>query len=107
MRFQCLDNSYQLIRDLRRPLEVIRRCDAKLHTQLRTAAASIALNIAEGRGRDGKDRRHHWRIARGSAEEVRAILEVAEAFGDLRADLALESRPTLESIIRMLWKMTH
>ena len=107
MRFEVLHISYQLIRDLRRPLEVIRRCDAKLHTQLRTAAASIALNIAEGRGRDGKDRRHHWRIARGSAEEVRAILEVAEAFGDLRADLAIDARVTLDHILRMLWRMTH
>ena len=70
MRFQCLAASCRLIRELRQPLVVIRRADAKLHTQLTTAAASIALNIAEGRGRDGRDRLHHWRIARGSAEEV-------------------------------------
>ena len=81
MRFDCLDASYQLIRDLRGPLARIRRTDGRLHTQLRTASASIALNIAEGRGRDGKDRKHHWRIAHGSAEEVCAILRVAEGFG--------------------------
>jgi four helix bundle protein len=107
MRFDCLDASYQLIRDLRGPLTRIRRADGRLHTQLRTASASIALNIAEGRGRDGKDRRHHWRIARGSAEEVGAILRVAEAFGDLSTGECRTAHETLTRILKMLWKMTH
>ena len=107
MRFEVLHNSYQLIRDLRRPLEVIRRSDARLHNQLRTAAASIALNIAEGRGRDGKDRRHHWRIAHGSAEEVCAILHVAESFGDVSARESDAAQQTLTRILQMLWRMTH
>jgi four helix bundle protein len=107
MRFDCLVASYQLIRQLRQPLVEIRRADSRLHTQLRTAAASIALNVAEGRGRDGKDRRHHWRIARGSAEEVGAILEVAQAFGDLPTAAAAEARSTLVRIQQMLWRMTR
>jgi len=62
MNFDCLDASYQLITDLREPLSQLRQSDRKLHTQLTTASASIALNIAEGRGREGQDRRHHWRM---------------------------------------------
>lgn len=107
MRFDCLEASYQLIRDLRQALAEIRRADPKLHTQLRTAAASIALNVAEGRGRDGKDRRHHWRIARGSAEEVGAILEVAQAFGDLGPADTEVPRATLTRVQQMLWRMTR
>ena len=38
MRFDCLDASYQLIRNLRDPLVKIRRADPKLYTQLRTAS---------------------------------------------------------------------
>ena len=107
MRFDCLEASYRLISELRPPLAAIARCDAKLAKQLRTAAASIALNIAEGRGRDGADRRHHWRIARGSAEEVCAILRVAEEFGDLRTRDAVPARATLTRVQQMLWRMTR
>ncbi|MCB9899632.1 MAG: four helix bundle protein [Planctomycetes bacterium] len=107
MRFDCLDASYQLISELRRPLAAIRRADGRLAVQLRTAAASIALNVAEGRAREGRDRRHHWRIARGSAEEVSAILKVAESFGDVSLDECHAAHETLTRVHQMLWRMTH
>jgi len=106
-RFDCLDASYQLLDDLCVPLAKIRAKDSRLHVQLRTAAASIALNVAEGRGRAGKDQRHHWRIALGSAEEVGAILNVAERLRDLDAADAVAAHATLERVRKMLWRMTH
>jgi len=107
MNFDCLDASYQLITDLKTPLAQLRQSDRKLHTQLTTASASIALNIAEGRGREGQDRRHHWRIAFGSAEEVRAILTVAERFGYFGTAQSQTAHETLKRILAMLWRMTH
>lgn len=107
MRFDCLEASYELLTDLRDVLAGIRPVDLRLHVRLRTAAASIALNIAEGRGRQGKDRRHHWRIAHGSAEEVVAILRVAECLGDLSGEACEVPRQTLERLLPMLWRMTH
>ncbi len=106
-RFDCLDASYQRLDDLHVPLTRIRARDSRLHTQLRTAAASISLNIAEGRGRAGKDKRHHWRIALGSAEEVEAILNVAKRLRDLDADDAVAAHATLVRLRKMLWRMTH
>ena len=38
--------------------------------QLIRAAASVPANLAEGAGRTGRDRRHHWRIAYASALEA-------------------------------------
>ena len=105
--FDCLEASYQLLTDLRQALACIRRADSRLHVQLRTAAASIALNIAEGRGREGKDRLHHWRVAHGSAEEVMAILRVAECLGDVGSEACEPARRTLDRLLAMLWRMTH
>ena len=107
MRFECLETSYQLIRELRGALRLIQRRDRKLHDQLTRALASISLNIAEGRGREGQDRRHHWRIARGSAEESLAALNVAEAFGHLTADDWAVARATMQRVHQMLWRMTR
>lgn len=65
--------------------EVINRLPrghASLADQLRRAAASITLNFAEGCGKSStKERRRYFLAARGSANEVVAIFDVALAFG--------------------------
>lgn len=53
-----------------------------LRDQLIRAADSVVLNIAEGAGREpGDTRRHHFRIAAGSAAEVSAVLDLVELPG--------------------------
>ena len=64
------------------------------------------MNIAEGARRVGKDRTHLWRVAAGSANEVRVALRTAVAWGDLDAALTLRSMQLLDRVIAMLWKMT-
>ena len=107
MNFDCLDASYQLITDLVTPIEKLSKRNPKLNVQLTTASTSVALNVSEGRGRAGKDRRHHWRIASGSAQEVVAILEVSERLGYFTADDTSAARHTLTRLQQMLWRMTH
>ena len=107
MRFDCLEASYQLIRELREAVGLVQRRDRKLHDQLTRALTSVSLNLAEGRGRHGQDRRQHWRIARGSAEEVSAALNVAEAFGYVAADDWGCARETLFRVHQMLWRLTR
>ena len=81
MRFVSYDLALDIIRTLRAPLAVIRRHDAALAKQGQNAATSVLLNLAEGNGRDGGDRLHHFRIALGSLREVGAVLDIAAAFG--------------------------
>jgi four helix bundle protein len=71
------DLALDLVRQLREPLAAIRRHDPDLAKQAMRALASVPLNIAEAKGRTGRDRLHHFRIAVGSLRE----LDVAAAFG--------------------------
>jgi four helix bundle protein len=105
--FDCYTVSLELIRALRDPIARIATKDASLAQQLRKAAASIPLNVAEGRRRTGKDRHHHWRIASGSAEEVRACLDVASAWGYIEDDAATAALELLDRVLAMLYKMTN
>ena len=106
-RFDVLEVSLELVREVRGPLDGLRRRDPGLHDQLRRAVSSIALNVAEGNQRRGKDRLQFFRIAAGSAAEFRAGVRVAEAWGcfgaaELRVGMAL-----LDRVMAMLWRLTH
>ena len=79
--------------------------DRNLADQIRRAGSSIALNLNEGRKRTGADQRRFFRHAAGSASEVRAGLEVADAWG-WAPDVARVA-PLLDRVIAMLWKLTH
>ena len=105
--FQALEVSLDLVRSLRRPLGRIRVRDRSLHDQIRSAASSVPLNLAEGRRRSGADRVHHWRIASGSADELRAALRVALAWGDVEESEVSGTFELLDRVLAMLWRMTH
>jgi four helix bundle protein len=83
----------------------IPRGQAELADQLRRAALSIPLNIAEGSGKEGRDAARYYRIARGSALECAAIVDAAEALGLLPATDVTEERELVERIVSMLTKM--
>jgi four helix bundle protein len=77
-----------------------------LRDQLERASLSIVLNIAEGAGRHSRrDKRRHYTIARGSAMECAAILDVLGR-RRLAAESALkEPRSLALRIVQMLTKL--
>jgi four helix bundle protein len=83
LQWDVFQATLELIRSLRVPLNQLSTKDAALVTQIRRAASSIGLNLAEGKRRTGRDRVHSWRIAAGSAEEVGGSLLIAEAWGHI------------------------
>jgi four helix bundle protein len=85
----------------------VRTADRSLEKQLRTAASSVSLNVAESRGRTGRDRVHFLRIALGSAEEVTGCLLVAEAWGYLGSKQMADCLDKLAHLSAVLGKLTR
>ena len=61
------------------------RKDSDLARQLRRAVTSIALNLSEGQGSQGRLRPTRYYSALGSARETLACIEVAVAMRLIRA----------------------
>lgn len=74
-----------------------------VYQQLDKASTSIPLNIAEGTGRfTNKDKSHYYDIARGSALECSACLDVLLKKKIITEQLANEGKKILVEIVSML-----
>jgi len=79
-----------------------------LADQLRRAATSITLNIAEGAGEFSRgEKSRFYRIARRSAAECTAILDVCQHLELGTPQDFKESRELLHRIISMLTRLTQ
>ncbi len=74
-----------------------------LRDQLRRAAVSIPLNIAEGAGEfNAKEKARFYRIAKRSATECAAIIDVAERLNLCGSHQLETGRILLDRIVAML-----
>jgi four helix bundle protein len=70
------------------------------------ASQSIALNIAEGNGKQSlKEKGRFFEIARGSALECAAIHDILAAFAVVDPTLNEQSKAELKRIVSMLTKL--
>ena len=75
--------------------------------QVIRAASSVPANIAEGAGRSGRDRQHHYRIAYGSAKEVDTHLRLLLGAGAVDTSRTETSLQLFDDVRAMTWRLLH
>ena len=78
-----------------------------LANQARRATTSVALNLAEGSGRSGRDRMRHYRIALGSAKEAAVAFELLVDARAVPATAGREALHLLDRLCAITWRLTH
>jgi len=79
-----------------------------LYDQQRRAIASVVLNIAEGNARRSTaERRRFFEIARASAVEVSACVDLVSSFGLMPPLSANALKSRLTEVSKMLWALMH
>jgi four helix bundle protein len=91
-------------------LALVARVPAPLKSlvdQVIRSAASVPANLAEGHGRIGRDRAHHWRIAYASAKEVDCHLRLLCVSGAVHRGKATTALQLFDEVRAMTWRLLH
>jgi four helix bundle protein len=75
--------------------------------QVIRSASSVPANLAEGHGRSGRDRFHHWRIAYASAKEVDSHLRLLAHAGAVNKSRAERALSTFDQVRAMTWRLIN
>ncbi len=100
--------SYNLAKEMHQLTQTFPRFEQhELSSQLRRAAISIVLNIAEGYGRKASKRefQHFLRNALGSCNEVRVVLEFCKDFQYIEQKRYSELESQYEIVGRQLYRL--
>ena len=97
------DRAREAVREIVPLVRAIREYDKSLADQLKRAAQSVVLNIAEARGNDPGNARARFSTACGSAKEVRAALNVASDWGYIETRVATHLDERLDEVCAITW----
>jgi four helix bundle protein len=90
--------TYQLAVQFYRAIKPL-KMEGHLKDQLRRAASSVVLNLAEGAGRGSKvDQRRFYQISMGSLRESQACLELVD-------EPSVEALQLADATAACLWKL--
>ena len=91
-------------------IQLVMRVPAPLKSiadQVIRSAASVPANLAEGHGRSGRDRMHHWRIAFASAKEVDSHLKLLTSAGAINRIAARDAMIAVDHVRAMTWRLLN
>ena len=75
--------------------------------QVIRSASSVPANLAEGHGRSGRDRLHHFRIAYASAKEVDSHLSLLALSGAVSPEKAGIASNLFDEVRAMTWRLLN
>ena len=75
--------------------------------QVIRSASSVPANLAEGHGRSGRDRNHHYRIAYGSAKEVDTHLRLLSGAAAIDATQATTAIQLFDDVRAIIWRLLN
>jgi four helix bundle protein len=100
--------AYQQVKEVHRISQEFPKLEKhEIGSQLRRAALSIVLNIAEGYGRKDSagEFQHFLRMAMGSCNEVRVLIELSRDLGYINEAKYQELEEAYEIIGRQLYRL--
>ena len=75
--------------------------------QLTRAIESVALNLAEGAGRAGRDKVYHYNVAYGSAGEAGTAIRLLAAYGVLPDGRAVSLLGQIDQVRAVCWRLAR
>jgi four helix bundle protein len=102
-KINVYDRARRIAQEVFPLLHLIREHDKSLADQLKRAAQSVVLNIAEARGNDTGNARSRFSTACGSAKEVRAALNMAGDWGYIDTAMATDLDERLDEVCAITW----
>ena len=97
----------ELIHLLRPIVGTLGARDSSMRDQLRRAATSVMLNLGEGIRRTGADKKRTYRIAAAEAQEVKAALATAIAWGYLDAAEIAPAQALADRVARITYGLAR
>ena len=91
-------------------IKLVMRVPAPLRSiadQVIRSASSVPANLAEGHGRQGRDRLNHWRIAYASAKETDSHLRLLASTGAVSRVAAAEALELFDEVRAMTWRLLN
>ena len=107
MTFDAYQRSLELCRSLVPVITTFAARDTSLADQLRRAVQSIPLNVSEANRRVNRDRANRFRIACGSADEVRACLDVGVAMAYVDRETVAAALALVDRVVAMTYRLSR